>query len=531
MVHVPADEDQVKKANTKHKYTRDQIDELKKCMDPVDGPLYFMKTFMKIQHPTKGSIAFEPFEYQEKLIHSYHNHRFSISLLPRQTGKTTCASGYLVWYAMFVPDSQILIAAHKYAGASDIMSRVRYAYEMLPGFIKAGVNSYNRNSIEFDNGSKISATTTTENTGRGMSLSLIYCDEFAFVQPPEKAKEFWTSLSPTLSTGGKCLITSTPNSDEDQFALIWKEALKRYDDYGNDNIVGTNGFFAYKAHWSEHPDRDDAWAAAERSRIGEERFRREHECEFLIFDETLINSVKIVEMDGRDPTWVQGQVRWYSQPKPKHTYLVALDPSLGTGGDYSAIQVFEMPTFKQVAEWHHNLTPANKQIQVLRSITKHIYDTVIEQDPNSEPVIYYSMENNTLGEAVLQRVQEIGEENIHGQFLSEPIRKGHRRKFRRGFNTTAKHKIDACVKFKELVESGKIEINSKPLISELKSFVATGTSYRAKPGEHDDLVSACLLSVRMMKVLADFDPKIFEHWSTRDTDWTVPMPVFANVRN
>ena len=529
MAYVSLDSDQIKKANKKHKYTHEQVLQLEKCMDPKTGPLYFMKNFIKIQHPTKGSMAFEPFPYQERLIESYNNHRFSIAMLPRQTGKTTCAAGYLIWYAMFRPDSQILIAAHKYQGASDIMSRVRYGYEMLPSYIKAGVTQYNRNSIEFDNGSKIMATTTTENTGRGMSLTMIYCDEFAFVQPPEKAKEFWTSLSPTLSTGGKCLITSTPNSDEDQFALIWKEALKRYDDFGNDKIVGTNGFYAMKAHWSEHPDRDEVWAAAERSRIGEERFRREHECEFLIYDETLISSIKLVELEGKDPIWNQGQVRWYHKPKPKHTYMVALDPSLGTGGDYSAIQVFELPTFKQVAEWHHNTTPANQQIRILQSINKYIHDTIMEQDSTATPSIFYSMENNTLGEAALMRVMDIGEENIMGNFLSEPIRKGHRRKFRRGFNTTAKHKIDACAKFKELVENNKMELNSKALISELKSFVATGVSYKGKPGEHDDLVSACLLMTRMMKVLADFDPKIFEQWTNRSSEWTAPMPIFANL--
>ncbi len=188
MAYVSLDSDQIKKANKKHKYSKTQVEQLEKCMDMKDGPLFFMKTFMKIQHPVKGSIPFKPFPYQERLIASYNDHRFSIAMLPRQTGKTTCAAGFLIWYSMFRPDSQILIAAHKYAGASDIMSRVRYAYEMLPSWIKAGVTQYNRNSIEFDNGSKISATTTTENTGRGMSLTLVYCDEFAFVQPPEKPR-------------------------------------------------------------------------------------------------------------------------------------------------------------------------------------------------------------------------------------------------------------------------------------------------------------------------------------------------------
>ena len=158
MAYVSLDSEQIKRANKKHKYTKEQVEQLEKCMDEKTGPLFFMKTFMKIQHPTKGELPFNPYPYQERLIESYNSHRFSISMLPRQTGKTTCASGYIIWYAMFKPDSQILIAAHKYAGASDIMSRVRYAYEMLPGWIKAGVNSYNRNSIEFDNGSKIMAT-------------------------------------------------------------------------------------------------------------------------------------------------------------------------------------------------------------------------------------------------------------------------------------------------------------------------------------------------------------------------------------
>ena len=232
-------------------------------------------------------------------------------MLGRQMGKTTVAAGYLLWFAMFKPDSTILVAAHKAAGAQEIMQRIRYAYESIPNHIRAGVVEYNKGSITFDNGSRIVASTTTENTGRGMSLTLVYLDEFAFV-PPRIAKEFWTSLSPTLSTGGKCLITSTPNSDEDQFAMIWKEANKRFDEYGNDKIIGTNGFYAMKAHWTEHPDRDEAWAEAERSRIGEERFRREHECEFLIFDETLINSINLADMEGVPPVEVTGQVRWLS---------------------------------------------------------------------------------------------------------------------------------------------------------------------------------------------------------------------------
>ena len=448
-------------------------------------------------------------------------------MLPRQMGKTTCAVAYLLWYTMFVPDCQVLIAAHKYEGAKDIMDRYRFGYENLPDFVRAGVYSYNRNTIEYDNGARIQATTTTENTGRGKSLSLIYCDEFAFVQPPEKAKEFWTALSPTLATGGKCIITSTPNSDEDQFALIWTEANKKFDEHGNETALGVNGFSPFFAHWRENPLRDDEWARLERAKIGEERFRREFECEFLIFDETLINSVKLVELKGVDPIMTMGQTRWYKDIDPRSTYLVALDPSLGTGGDYAAIQVFEMPSMDQVAEWRHNLTPIQAQIRHLREINKYIHERGLEQ--GAIPQIYYSVENNTLGEAALVVINDIGEDQIHGLFLSEPIRKGHVRKFRKGFNTTHRTKITACSRLKNLIETYKLILKSKPLISELKTFVAHGIGFGAKTGEHDDLVSATLLIVRMAAVLADWDPKIYDKMAEKVTEDQMPMPIFIST--
>lgn len=514
----------IKKAHAQQKYTLEQVEHLEKCMDPVTGPMYFAKTFIQIQHPVRGSIPFDMYEYQERLIDAYHENKQCIAMLPRQMGKTTTAVAYLLWYTMFVPDSQVLIAAHKYEGAKDIMDRYRFGYENLPDFIRAGVYSYNRNTIEYDNGSRIQATTTTENTGRGKSLSLIYCDEFAFVQPPEKAKEFWTALSPTLATGGKCIITSTPNSDEDQFALIWTEANKKFDEFGNESKLGQNGFGSYFAHWSEHPDRDEEWARLEKAKIGEERFRREFECEFLIFDETLINAVKLAELEGREPLYNMGQTRWYKEIDPRCTYLVALDPSLGTGGDYGAIQIFEMPSMEQVGEWRHNLTPVQQQVRTMREILKYIQDQAAEK--GGQPQIYYSVENNSLGEAALVVIADLGEENFPGLFLSEPIRKGHIRRFRKGFNTTHRTKITACSKLKNMLEKGNMKLNSKPLISELKTFVASGTGFGAKSGEHDDLVSAMLVVIRMADVLSDWDPKIYEKMTEKLTEDQMPMPIY-----
>ena len=242
----------VKTPYQKEEYTPEQLMELAKCMK---DPLHFIENHVWIQHPTKGRMYFHLFDYQRELIDAYHNHRYSIALISRQMGKSTAAAAYLLWYSMFNQDQTILIAAHKYSGAQEIMSRIRFAYELLPDYLRAGAVSYNKGSIEFDNGSRIIAQATTDNTGRGLSISLAYLDEFAFVRP-SIAREFWTALSPTLSTGGKCIITSTPNQDDDQFAQIWREACKTIDEYGNETETGKNGFKSYSADWKHHPDRD-----------------------------------------------------------------------------------------------------------------------------------------------------------------------------------------------------------------------------------------------------------------------------------
>ena len=516
----------IKKANQKETWTQKQLIEVARCSDPDDGYLYFAKNYAYIQHPVKGKLLFDPFPYQERLLQSYHNFRFNINMLPRQTGKTTCAAIYLIWYAMFHPDQTILIAAHKYTGSQEIMQRIRYIYELCPNFLRAGVTSYNKGSIDFDNGSRIVSATTTGNTGRGMSISLLYCDEFAFV-PETIAEEFWTSISPTLATGGRAIITSTPNSDEDTFALIWKDAEKKFDEYGNESETGINGFHAFTCHWNEHPDRDEAWRVAEIGRIGEEKFRREYGCEFLVYDETLINSLKLAAMEGKTPLLNMGQTRWYKKPSADFTYVVALDPSMGTGGNSAAIQVIEIPSYQQVAEWHHNGTSIPGQIRILRDVCTYISETCRTNGSN----IYWSVENNGLGEAALIVINDFGEESIPGLFLSEPMKKGHVRKFRKGFNTTHSSKVTACSQLKTLVENDQLVINSKPMISELKGFVAGGSSYAAKPGFEDDLVSAMILGIRMISVMKDWDPRVYNTFKQIDQEenYELPMPIYVST--
>jgi hypothetical protein len=510
----------IKKPYLRMSYTSEEIVHLQKCADPITGPMYFLENFFYIQHAIRGRIQFIPFDYQIELVENYHNNRFSINMLGRQMGKTTCAAGYLLWYAMFVPDSTILVAAHKYTGSQEIMQRIRYAYENVPDFIRCGVTSYNKGSIEFDNGSRIVSATTTETTGRGMSISLLYCDEFAYVRPTI-AREFWTSISPTLSTGGKAIVTSTPNSDEDQFAEIWKIANHRFDEYGNETKVGKNGFAPIMFPWDRHPERTSAWANQERSSIGEDRFKREHECKFIIFDETLISPSKLATMEGVNPIEKQGQVRWYEKPSSGNIYGVALDPSLGTGGDYAAIQVWDITNMKQVAEWQHNLTIIQKQVAIMSEICKYIVETTDE--PTN---LYYTVENNTIGEAALNAIYDIGEENIPGIFISEPQSggSGSNRRYRKGFSTNHRGKLAACAKMKLWVEQDKMIVRSKSLITELKNFVAIGNTYKAKIGETDDLVMSSILVVRIAMLLRQFDSEISDNLTDNIDEIIEPMP-------
>jgi hypothetical protein len=237
------------------------------------------------------------------------------------------------------------------------------------------------------------------------------------------------------------------------------------------------------------------------------------DCEFLIADETLIAPAKLIDLQGREPLYKTGEVRWYKRPQAGRIYAVGLDPSLGTGGDPAAIQVFEANSTEQVAEWRHNRTDIPTQIRIMADIIRHINDEV--KDPKS---IYYSVENNSIGEAALISIQEYGEEKIQGYFLSESG------KHRKGFNTSNKPKLAACAKFKHLIESRRMTISSASLVTELKNFVAHGVGYAAKPGETDDLIMAALLVVRMLQVLQSYHTDLDSHMRDHQDNLIEPLP-------
>ena len=292
--------------------------------------------------------------------------------------------------------------------------------------------------------------------------------------------------------------------------------------------TGKNRFKGYLAKWDQHPDRDEAWADQERASIGEERFRREHDCEFIIYNETLVDPLYLVNMEGADPIRNMGQVRWYKHPHPNYTYVLALDPAAGTGGDNAAIMVVELPTFEQVAEWQHNKTPIEGQMKTMMGIMQYLKEMCVKQ-------VYWTVENNSIGEAALVVIRDTGEENFPGEFLNEPKKNAAGRRARKGFHTSHRTKLEACLNLKRFIENDKLTIRSKPLIKELKNFVARGSSFSAQPGEHDDLVMSLVLTMRMIAFISTFEDEVYDVVNNNlssaelgdygEDEWDLPMPL------
>ena len=506
--------------------TVDQQSEFLKCaLDPV----YFAKNYVLITHPTQGKVKFDLFDFQEDMIRTYAEHRQVVAMCSRQLGKTTTAAAYMLWFAIFQENVSVLIAANVFRAATEIMDRIRFAYEYLPDWLRPGTVTYNVQKIVFDNGSRIESTTTTPSSGRGKSISLLFCDELAFVKS-KIAEEFWTAISPTLATGGKCIICSTPNSDEDTFAQIWYGANRTQDEFGNERPdgVGANGFKAFKAVWTQHPDRDEAWASKERAKIGYEKFAREYELQFITADSTLIDSKVLATLTSQEPIFKTGEIRWFEPIKANQIYLVSLDPSAGVAQDYSAVQVWKLPEFTQVAEWMHNRSSVSNQLKILIQICQYL-DRELRKLPGhlGEPDLYWTFENNSYGQSVTELLNEVGLDVIPAQLMNEPAQLNS--KVRRGLNTNVKTKAQAVTKLKSLVETNKMQIRSKTLISQLKNYVSKGDSFAAKSGEHDDLVSALLLIVRMSAVISKWDDRTADHMrddSLIDIEHLVePMPI------
>ncbi len=554
----------LKPAGFIHEYTKEQVAEIIRCKS---NPEYFITKYVMIQHPTRGAIKFDMYDYQKRLIKVYNESDRVVGLMPRQSGKTTAAAAYLLWWAMFKKNQTILITSKDHDGAKDVMERFFFGYQELPWFLKSGIVTDQVHTKKFDNESIIRAVATTPTAGRGKSNSIVYCDEFAYVRP-NIAKAFWTALLPTLSTGGSLIMTSTPNTDEDKFSDIWfnadlsplsdhwespynaqdnnseeyetiyedKEAedrIKEYNDLMGDDDdenldVGFTGMFV---EWNKIPDLKDPTGFRgknfKRRKFKEgfslEEWEREFMCKFVSGDATLIAPIKLASMSqhASKPRFVdRWGTRWFTEIKPNYAYAVVLDPSEGVNADDACIQVWEIPTMKQVAEWNDNQSDQPEQARMLKRILKRIYITQ-QDDPEhrGDVNIYYSVERNGLGIGILNIIEE-NEGSFPGWMLDSTATSMNVRGSRggrdstnyyRGLITSISTKKRFCLELKSLVERNLFIPRSKDLITQFKNFVKKGNSYEAKEGTKDDIVMSCVLMCHLIEELRFHEPDLEDY--------------------
>lgn len=482
--------DLIKRAFTPSEYTPESIQELIKCQN---DPVYFIKTYVFLQHPTRGKILFDLYDYQVELVRSLEKERWVIALLSRQMGKTQTVSMFLLWYAMFHDDQTILIASKNNAHAMEIMDRVRFAYEELPHWLKAGCKYYNKHNIEFDNGSRIKSESTTEKTGRGLSISKLYLDELAFINPRIQ-ENMWASLAPTLSTGGSAIISSTPNGDTELFAQLWRGANTQQ-----------NSFKPLFFPWSMHPERGEEYLKEMRGQLGPKKFRQEVLCEFISSEAMLIDSIKLAFFRPTEPSFENMGFRfWLDKDKIGglgKTFMVGVDPATGNGSDFTSIQVVEFPSLAQVGELRLNTV----NVPLIYAKIKWLLKFLRTPDANRKRAeVIWSFERNGVGEALVAMIQNDGEGDgvyIDGTELF------NERPDRFGVYTTGKSKLVACMQLKNLLEKiqGGIKVHSDVLIFELKDYIARGGTYAARDGSTDDAVSALLVIMKLLERLASYD--------------------------
>lgn len=489
----------VKRLGITHDFTPEMVTELLKCeMDPI----YFIENYVYVVHPTKGKVLMKLYEYQKRMVRAIHQNKETILLCSRQMGKTTVAGVYTLWFTIFNEVKTAVIASKAMAHATEIMSRIKFGYENLPHWLKPGCKYYSRTSIEFENNSIIKTEATSEKTGRGGSPALLFIDELAFVSRRIQ-DELWASLAPSLSTGGKLIISSTPNGDQELFASLWRGA-----------VFKKNPFFAIKVLWNEHPDRDQDYYDKMVQRIGRVKVAQELDCEFISSEPLLINSLILTALQQKvkPPLYTDRGIDWWKLPEEiggrEKKYLVGIDLSTGRGEDFSVIEIFEFPSLEQVGEYKTDTTEVNVFYKQIKTILKFLSRPIAHKNNKAE--VYWSFERNSIGEAIISNIRN--DESADGGVYLENVTLISETDEKMGFYTSKKSKPLTCVHLKTLIERAKrgFKINSDHLVAELQNFVAHGESFKAKTDATDDAIMASGIIVRILNALTSYEEEARE---------------------
>ena len=464
----------LKRTGTELSYTEEQVLEIAKC---ADDPVYFIKTYVKIVNVDRGLITFDMWDFQEDMVRTFHDNRFTIAKMPRQVGKTTTTVGYMLWAAIFNEEYTIGILANKGQLARDILGRIQKAYEYLPPWLQQGIMTWNKGSLELENGSKIFAYATSAAGVRGGTYNLIFLDEFAFV-PHNMAVEFFTSTYPVISSGqtSKVIIVSTPNG-LNLFYKMWTDAIEARSTYKTVEI-----------HWSQVPGRDAKWKEETIRNTSEEQFRQEFETEFIGSSATLISGAKLRSLAFHDPLAMEENFNIYEQPIPGRLYIATVDCSEGVNLDYSTINVIDatQAPYRQVARYRNNKLPLLFFPTVIYSIAKRYNEAFVLVETNNVgqqvvDILHYDLE--------YENIYKTEQHHIKGQSISS----GFKRSTSFGIKTTKSVKKIGCANLKTLVENDKLIINDFDTINEMNTFVRARDSYAAEEGSNDDIVMGLVL--------------------------------------
>jgi len=465
----------LKAANQKVKFTKKQVEEFIRCQD---NPIYFIENYLKIVTLDHGLQPFKMFNFQKEMVDTFHDNRFSICKLPRQSGKSTTIIAYLLHYAIFNSNVNIAILANKAAIARDLLGRLQLAYENLPKFIQQGVINWNKGSLELENGSRILAAATSSSAVRGGSYNIIFLDEFAYV-PTNIAEQFFSSVYPTISSGksSKVMIVSTPHG-MNMFYKLW-----------NDAVHERNSYKPIEVHWSEVPGRDEKWKEETIKNTSEQQFQTEFECEFLGSVDTLINSSKLRTMSHINPKTSSAGLDMYEEPQKDKRYVITVDVARGTVNDNSAFVVIDATRipYQIVAKYKNN--------EIKPLVFPQIVYKIAKSYNNAEVLI----EVNDIGGQVADTMQfDLEYDNLI--MVNQRGRSGQiagtgfsGRQSQLGLRTTKAVKKIGCSNLKTLIEHDKLIIQDFDIISELSTYILKGKEkYEAEEGANDDLV-ACLV--------------------------------------
>jgi len=457
-------------------WTKEQLEEYAKC---ARDPIYFIQKYVKIVSLDKGLVPFELYDFQEEMVRTVHSTRFVIAKLPRQSGKSTTVTAYILHYILFNQSVNVAILANKLSTARELLSRLKLAYEYLPKWLQQGVLEWNKGSIQLENGSKVLASATSSSAVRGGSFNMIFLDEFAYV-PQNVAEEFFSSVYPTISSGQetKVFIVSTPHG-MNLYYKLWTDASN-----------GRNSYIPIDVHWSDVPGRDEKWKEETIANTSEEQFRTEFECDFVGSVHTLISPSKLKTLAYIDPVFKNGEgFKVYAKPEEKHVYVMTVDVSRGTGQDYSAFSIIDITTapYKLVATFRNNtmsplVFPNAIHVAAKQYNNAHVLVEINDMGGQVADVLHAELEYENILSASMR--------GRKGQVLDGGFGAGQSQF---GVRTTEVVKRTGCSILKSLVESDRMVIQDFDVIKELFAFVAKKNSFEAEVGYNDDLVMTLVL--------------------------------------